>query len=227
MSPPVAAELERDGVVVIENILSGQELDAIEQKLARVEFSRAGTRNLLGESWCRNLGEAVRGRDPIRRVVPRGHRLVQCTLFEKAAERNWLVPLHQDLHLPVRERRDAPGLDGWSNKEGCWYVIPPREVLEGLVAVRLHADPCGADHGPLRVVPGSHREGRLGEDARLWWADRGAERVCVVERGGAVVMKPLVLHASSKARSPNRRRVLHFLFGPGSLPCGLETPVVL
>jgi hypothetical protein len=35
-------------------------------------------------------------------------------------------------------------------------------------------------------------------------------------------MKPLLLHASSKATVPNRRRVLHFLFGPKALPLGLS-----
>jgi hypothetical protein len=37
-----------------------------------------------------------------------------------------------------------------------------------------------------------------------------------------LVMRPLLLHASSKATSLTPRRVLHFLFGPPSLPLGLE-----
>jgi hypothetical protein len=41
-------------------------------------------------------------------------------------------------------------------------------------------------------------------------------------RGGALVMRPLLLHASSKATSPTHRRVLHVLFGPTDLPLGLE-----
>jgi hypothetical protein len=35
-------------------------------------------------------------------------------------------------------------------------------------------------------------------------------------------MRPLLLHASSKATSPVPRRVLHFVFGPPTLPLGLE-----
>jgi hypothetical protein len=34
-------------------------------------------------------------------------------------------------------------------------------------------------------------------------------------------MRPLLLHASSRARLPVRRRILHFLFGPARLPHGL------
>jgi len=40
-------------------------------------------------------------------------------------------------------------------------------------------------------------------------------------RGDALLMRPLVLHASSKASGTSRRRVLHFVFGPQALPCGL------
>jgi hypothetical protein len=40
-------------------------------------------------------------------------------------------------------------------------------------------------------------------------------------------MKPLLLHASSKAASPRPRRVLHFLYGPKQLPLGLEWAVAV
>ena len=39
--------------------------------------------------------------------------------------------------------------------------------------------------------------------------------------GFAVLMRPLLLHASSKATGASRRRVLHFLFGPRQLLLGL------
>jgi hypothetical protein len=45
---------------------------------------------------------------------------------------------------------------------------------------------------------------------------------CSVERGGALLMRPLAWHASSKATGTSRRRVLHFVFGPRALPYGLE-----
>jgi hypothetical protein len=35
-------------------------------------------------------------------------------------------------------------------------------------------------------------------------------------------MRPLLLHASSKASGSSLRRVLHFLFGPRDLPHGLR-----
>jgi hypothetical protein len=44
-----------------------------------------------------------------------------------------------------------------------------------------------------------------------------------VPRGGAMVMRPPLLHASSKSRKDLPRRVLHFVFGPAELPeCSQE-----
>ena len=80
---------------------------------------------------------------------------------------------------------------------------------------------CPLQSGPLRVVPGSHAFGRLDmAHADELRKDHG-EVVVPVPRGGALVMRPMILHASSKASQPKPRRVLHFVFGPAHLPLGL------
>jgi ectoine hydroxylase-related dioxygenase (phytanoyl-CoA dioxygenase family) len=100
-------------------------------------------------------------------------------------------------------------------------VQPPVEVLDQLVAVRLHIDECGVDDGALKVVAGSHRHGRLADADAIALRDARGAVTCPVPRGGAMLMRPLLLHASSKATGASRRRVLHFLFGPRRLPLGL------
>jgi ectoine hydroxylase-related dioxygenase (phytanoyl-CoA dioxygenase family) len=132
------------------------------------------------------------------------------------------VPLHQDLSIPVQERLAAPELVGWSEKNGTVFVQPPDEVLQQLVALRLHIDDCALGDGPLKMVPGSHRFGRLGNETALALRDRHGERVAEVARGAALLMRPLILHASSKSTGASRRRVLHFVFGPPALPYGLR-----
>jgi Phytanoyl-CoA dioxygenase (PhyH) len=141
------------------------------------------------------------------------------TLFENS--RNKLACMHQDLSVPVAERVDSLECTGWSEKEGDLFVQPPQKITESLVAVRPHLDPCLAEDGALRVVPGSHRSGRLSlaEVARLR-AERG-ETPVPAEQGSALVMRHLLLHASSKAIVPTRR-VLHFVFGPPEPPFGLR-----
>src|SRR5205814_9752726 len=138
---------------------------------------------------------------------------VQCTLFDKSPARNWLVALHQDLSIPVRERITHPDCTGWSEKEGVLFVQPPLSVLESLVAVRVHLDECGPGTGPLRVVPGSHRHGRLSKSEARHQQQTTGEFECFLKRGDALLIRQLLLLASSKARVPSRRRVLHFRFG--------------
>ena len=183
---------------------------------------RAGARNLLDVPTCQKLAATFKAHAQVGPFLPHGAVAVQCTLFDKSPEKNWLVALHQDLSIPVRERAPHPECTGWSEKEGVLYVQPPVAVLELLVAVRAHLDDCGSASGPLRVVPGSHRYGRLSaETARALREQRGNFE-CVARRGDVLVLRPLLLHSSSKAQGPAPRRVLHFLFGPQELTCGLK-----
>lgn len=181
----------------------------------------AGSRNLLEQPWCAALVAPIRRRLGAMGLLSPEAVAVQCTLFRKAIDCNWKVPYHQDLSIPVAERVEHPDLSGWSMKEDGHYVQPPVALLDALLAVRLHLDACCADEGALRVVPGSHRLGRL-PAARIAAIDkRDGEVVCTADVGDLVLMRPLLLHASSKAGRPNGRRVLHFLFAPPDPGCGL------
>lgn len=71
-------------------------------------------------------------------------------------------------------------------------------------------------------MPGCHAFGRLDAAAAERLRKEQGEVAVPVSRGGALVMRPLLLHASSKATVSVSRRVLHFVFGPRSLPFGLE-----
>jgi ectoine hydroxylase-related dioxygenase (phytanoyl-CoA dioxygenase family) len=89
------------------------------------------------------------------------------------------------------------------------YAHAPREALEKIVALRLHLDDSNASNGPLRVLPGTHRSGVLTDEEVHRLAEGISAVECLVERGGVVIMRPLVVHASSKATSEQPRRVLH------------------
>ena len=155
-------------------------------------------------------------------LLPNNAVAVQCTLFRKTPECNWKVPYHQDLSIPVTGRVAHAALSGWSIKEDGWYVQPPVELLDRLLAARLHLDPCGDDDGALRVVPETHRLGRINPERIAAMDKRRDEVVCSAEPGDLLLMRPLLLHASSKAERPNGRRVLHFLFAPPDPGCGLQ-----
>ena len=212
----MTGSFDEDGFQVLPTLLSDAELAHVDA--AMVGRSEVGARDLLDEAWCAALARRLQADTSLTAVLPTTHVAVQCTSFEKSRDRNWLVPLHQDVAIPVAARVEHPALTGWSNKGGTWFVQPPVDLLARLVAVRLHIDLCGVGDGPLNVVAGSHLQGRLDEAQAIALRDARGTVACPVPRGGAMLMRPLLLHASSKATGTSRRRVLHFLFGPRQLP---------
>lgn len=168
--------------------------------------------------WSFQLASSAR----VRSVLGKGARPVRALLFDKTPDANWKVPWHQDLSVAVAERRDVGGFTGWSLKEGVWHVQPPADLLGRMITLRLHLDDCGPDNGPLKVIPGSHREGRLSRERIEWWKTRGEVVECHVQAGGALLMRPLLLHSSSPATKPSHRRVLHVEFAAEPLPEGLR-----
>lgn len=215
-----ASRFEQDGFAIVDGVLSEQECRETAARLA-LEDGRGGSRSLLDQAWCRELGRKLRSHPALSAIVPPDHVAVQCTFFEKSARRNWLVPIHQDLSIPVADRVDDPALRGWSTKEGKLFVQAPVDVLERMIALRLHLDPCGAADGPLRVVPGSHVHGLLDPEEANALRDHAGEAGCVAPAGAVLALRPLLLHASSKAAGSGTRRILHFVFGPPGLPSGL------
>lgn len=212
-----AAWLDEKGYVLVPALLPNGLLDEAAQSLEGwLGHEAAGSRNLLAQPQCHRMAVQLKTQLVDLGLLDAESVAEQCTLFDKTADRNWLVALHQDTSIPA-----SGGSLPVVTKEGEPYVQPSIKVLQSLLAVRVHLDDCGAEAGPLRVVPGSHRVGRLGDaEAQALRAAHG-EEVCIAARGDALLMRPLLLHASSRARSPVRRRVLHFLFGPWRLPHGL------
>jgi ectoine hydroxylase-related dioxygenase (phytanoyl-CoA dioxygenase family) len=142
---------------------------------------------------------------------------VRGLFFDKTPGANWPVAWHQDLTLAVQRRRDLAGWTNWSEKAGVAHVQPPAQLLEQMLTLRLHLDDCGQGNGPLRVLSGSHRFGRLLRERQNALRGTIPETLCCAEQGAALLMRPLLLHASSPARSPRHRRVLHVEFAAADL----------
>jgi ectoine hydroxylase-related dioxygenase (phytanoyl-CoA dioxygenase family) len=106
-------------------------------------------------------------------------------------------------------------------KADVLHVQPPSAVLDHMLSLRLHLDPCDENNGALRVIPGSHRRGRIAEELVPAIREASAEHVCVVGAGDVLLIRPLLLHASSASRVPNHRRVVHLDFAAVQLPAGM------
>ena len=226
----LSAALDRDGYAIVPDVIDPPTVDALRAAVAQLTAGEAvrrrsgtyGIRHLLAlipevarlaaSAPLRKLIEAVLGPECFA---------VRGTFFDKPPDANWKLGWHQDSVIAVRQQIDTTGFGPWSTKAGICQVQPPVEFMARMVAARVHLDDCHADNAPLRVLPGSHRHGWL-DDEIDDWKSRVPEVACLVPAGGVLLMRPLLLHASSTAAAPAHRRVIHLEYAAEELPGGLE-----
>jgi len=152
-----------------------------------------------------------------------GARVVRSILFDKSPETNWAVPWHQDPTIAVAQRLDVAGFRPWAIKDGEHHCQPPLDVLQSIVTIRIHLDPCPAEAGALRVLRGSHLQGLLSDEQITALATSSDFVEAVTAAGGAAVMTPLSVHSSPRSTMlSGRRRVLHLECSAMRLPNGLQ-----
>jgi ectoine hydroxylase-related dioxygenase (phytanoyl-CoA dioxygenase family) len=216
------------GYSISERLLDPLEIFRIREALARPELPRtkAGARHVLRVPAVRTvaahpallrLAAAFIGAHPIP---------FRATLFDKSAASNWLVAWHQDTALPLCQRVDDLSWGPWSVKGGVLHAIAPAGALAKVVALRVHLDDSTHANGPLRVLPGTHAGGVLTHDDIQRLADVVPMVECLSSAGGVVAMRPLVVHASSKAIDRQPRRILHIEYAATvHLGAGIELAV--
>jgi ectoine hydroxylase-related dioxygenase (phytanoyl-CoA dioxygenase family) len=217
-----------DGFSMFEGLLNESAVDDLvsfmEQNIS-VESGRGGARNLLDFPEMLVLAESSVVRNEVEAVLGRSARVVRGILFDKTEGANWKVPWHQDVTIAVVNKVEAEGFGPWSMKAGVLHVQPPATVLERMVSVRLHLDDCPKKNRALRVIARSHTSGKLEERLIQELAERSATVTCSMLRGGVLMMRPLLLHASSASTIPGHRRVIHFDYAAAELPSGMNWAV--
>jgi ectoine hydroxylase-related dioxygenase (phytanoyl-CoA dioxygenase family) len=214
------SDIDDDGFAISASLLSEGEQRALINAVGQIQG--AGRRGVLCVAevarfaHSKTLLQTVEGYTSAQ-VLP-----VRATYFDKSPEANWLVSWHQDLTLAVRGKIEVPGFGPWSIKNGVPHVQAPVEILEQMLAVRVHLDNCDESNGALRVLPGTHRLGRLSPERIRQLRVEVPEKVCCLLAGDALVMRPLLLHASGKSGAVGHRRVLHIEYASPELPGGLR-----
>lgn len=220
----LTASMEQDGYFWSRQLAGPEKVAALRSALMTMipDSSRAGVRQLL--RGCPAVAEFAGSKavvELIRQFLGHQPFTVRGILFDKTPESNWLVAWHQDVTIAVREQKPTHGFGPWSVKDGIPHAHAPVELLERMVTLRLHLDDCDETNGALRVVAGSHRHGKMDAKAIAEWKARGQIEECTAQAGDALLMRPLLLHASSPASTPQHRRVVHLEFAAEELPEGL------
>lgn len=223
-------KVEKFGFAIVPQIIDDKQIENLVADLSKIHNSSNkkngttyGIRNLLSLSpEVRKLTENSKVKDLIKNIFSESAQPVRAIFFDKTPDVNWKVPWHQDLTIAVKKKRETDGFSTWTLKAGIHHVQPPVSILEKMLAIRFHLDDADETNGALKVLPNSHKRGRLSASEIQNLKSANKIKLCEVKSGSAFLMRPLLVHSSSAGTNPAHRRVVHIEFSAENLPNGLE-----
>lgn len=218
-------KVEHKGYAILNHVYGKKEMNLIKGAIYNYQKSNPqeephAIRNLLGK--VPSLAKLIFNAN-LQTIIGKMNKdlfLTKAIYFDKTPEANWYVTWHQDITINVTNKIETDGYSGWTKKSDGYAVCPPEEILKHTVTIRIHLDDTNEQNGALKVVPGSHKKKLSNEEVQLI-TQHSIPYVCDVGAGGIHMMKPLLLHSSSKATTQKHRRVLHLEFTQMPLPNGL------
>ena len=222
----IVHELQLFGFAEISTLVDSQTLD---QMIAALKVSQqnttsgcAGICNLLDIPCAAELASSGAVRMVAEAVLGSKCFAVGGTFSDEGPDGKggW----HQDTLIAVRERREAPGFDEWSEQSGIHYVRPPSEVLQRMISIRLNLNACGEKSGLFQMLSASHRQGVLtSEEIQKKAAmDEHFAITGPVVRGGMLAFKPLLIHTSTPVSPTAFPQTLQLDFAGDPLPHGMN-----
>lgn len=220
-----------NGFALVSGVLKPKEIDHFVSVLEHINNLDAkpsvrnlyATRGLLEAApEIRQLVRLAKIRQLVEPILGKRAFLVRGLLFDKTLGSNWKAPWHQDVAISVQKRVKIRGFKGWSSRAGLVHVQPPPAIQEKMLTIRIHLDSCSASKGPLRVIPGTHTKGHLTDEEIRFYSRTVKSVSCPAGRGDVLLMRPLLVHASSQSSSTKNRRVIHLDFAARALPGGLR-----
>ncbi|MDQ0593097.1 ectoine hydroxylase-related dioxygenase (phytanoyl-CoA dioxygenase family) [Chryseobacterium ginsenosidimutans] len=219
-----------NGFTVINNIFSDEEIEKISEVIQHIDISKEtfrksedlfAIRQFLKE--IPEVSELIFNeniRTIIKEIFGGKYFVVKSIYFDKPEKSNWYVAYHQDLTISVDKKIELPNFRSWTTKQNQFAVQPPLDILENIFTIRIHLDDTDENNGALKVVPKSHTKGIYRPEAIDWSIE--TERICNIQSGGIMIMKPLTLHGSNRTTDGRRRRVIHIEFSDMELPQDLK-----
>jgi hypothetical protein len=226
------AALDVDGYATLPGVFGAAELAAMAEALAAALSPAPGDPAIRGGEGtvyaARNLlalwpDLAAFWRRPallaaLSAVLGPGLGLVRALYFDKPPGNSWALPWHKDLTVAVRDNTLPGGqFTKPTTKAGVPHAEAPEAVLQRMLTARVHLDDVTDENGPLKVVPGSHHQGKA------LVLDGALVHTLYAAAGDVLLIRPLVAHCSNRSlpTTTRHRRVLHLEFAaPGPLPDG-------
>lgn len=223
-------DLIENGFTTVDNIYSDKEIEqilsTIDQAATTKETFRKSTDLFAIRQFLKEIPETTNLvfnnnlRNAVRQLFGDNYFVVKSIFFDKPATSNWYVSYHQDLTISVDKKVQLENFGPWTTKQNQFAVQPPIDILENMYTIRIHLDDTDENNGALRVIPKSHSKKVYRPETIDWTTE--TETTCNVRKGGIMIMKPLILHSSSRTTNNKKRRVIHIEFSNQELPHELQ-----
>lgn len=219
-------DIANNGFTIIENIYTSSEIEQIITKINQADRSKETFRKsndlFAVRQFLKEIPETVglifneNLKLIITELFGKNYFVVKSIYFDKPEQSNWFVSYHQDLTISVDKKVELQNYGPWTVKQNQFAVQPPLEILENIFTIRIHLDNTDENNGALKVIPGSHLKNIYRPETIDWTNE--IETTCKVNKGGIMIMKPLLLHGSNRTTNNNKRRVIHIEFSDKELP---------
>jgi ectoine hydroxylase-related dioxygenase (phytanoyl-CoA dioxygenase family) len=226
-------EINSEGFEIIDNVYSENEIEKIITEIEKVtknETENSTFRKSEDLFAIRQFHKEIPGtlniifNQNLKQILKlnfgENYFITKSIYFDKPEKSNWFVAYHQDLTISVDKKAEIEGFENWTTKQNQFAVQPPKEILEQNFTIRIHIDKTTKENGALKVLNKSHKKGIVRTENIDF--ENEIETICEVEKGGIMIMKPLIFHASNKTTNNERRRVIHIEFSNQKLPNELE-----
>jgi ectoine hydroxylase-related dioxygenase (phytanoyl-CoA dioxygenase family) len=221
--------IESDGYTIIHNVFAEKEIDDLLLIISKGETNKPAFRKtgdlFAIRQFFKEFPDSIeiifnsKLKSIISKLFGNDYFIVKSIYFNKPEKSNWFVAYHQDLTISVDKKIHNKDFGPWTTKQNQFAVQPPLNILQNNFTIRIHLDDANEENGALRVLPKSHLKGIYRIDAIN--LEKKDEKICDVKKGGIMMMKPLLFHASSRTTSNHKRRVIHIEFSKNSLPADL------
>jgi len=219
-------EISEKGFTIINDIFSEKEISQIIDVINSIDTSKETFRKsedlFAIRQFLKEVPESHQFifNDNIRKIINgifgNNYFVVKSIYFDKPEKSNWYVSYHQDLTISVDKKLDLKGFGPWTTKQNQFAVQPPIDYLKNIFTIRIHLDDTDENNGALKVVPNSHSKEIYRPETIDWNVE--TEEICSVNKGGIMIMKPLILHGSNRTTNNQKRRVIHIEFSNMELP---------
>jgi ectoine hydroxylase-related dioxygenase (phytanoyl-CoA dioxygenase family) len=200
-------QLDEQGYIVLTDFMSAELLERLRRAVAdRVELEGdAAGAEFKQEPGCRRLANLVDKGEVFREIIalPRVLDLVRQVLgpaFKLSSLNARLVPAHCDVVQPLHCDMGAV-----ADERGYW-VCNTVWML----------DPFTRDNGALRLIPGSHRWGRLPPEGQV--APHADEVLVTGEAGTVIVMNAHLWHGGTANQTGRPRTAVHAFYARRDKP---------